>query len=77
MTRRAALGGRTLDEKLALRAQHTCIKEMTSVRCRACNSGVPYPALTVDEIIESLAAGRREATAAQPALVAGGRRRSR
>lgn len=65
----------TLAEKLELRAQHTCVLKMTSVNCRACNRGVPYPALTVDEIIESLAAGRRESKAAEPALRAGARRR--
>ncbi len=62
-------------EKQALRAQHTCVLKMTSVNCRACNRGVPYPHMTIDEVKEALAAGRRVAKAAEPALRAGARRR--
>lgn len=64
----------TYAEKMALRSKHTCVIRMESRSCTACNRGVPYPALTVDEIIDGLAAGRREAEAARPALVAGARR---
>lgn len=65
----------TPDEKRALRAKHTCVKTMESRSCTACSNGVPYPHMTVDEIIESLAIGRQEAKAAEPALRAGARRR--
>jgi hypothetical protein len=65
----------TYAEKMALRSKHTCVLRNESRSCTACNRGVPYPALTVDEIIESLAAGRREAKAAEPALAAPSRRR--
>lgn len=65
----------TPKEKAALRARHTCIKAVSSLRCHACNNGVPYPALTLEEIDELLDGGR-EAEAAMPALLARpGRRR--
>lgn len=65
----------TLAEKLALRAKHTCMLKMSSMRCIGCNAGVPYPALTIAEIEESLAEGRRERRAAAPALRASRRPR--
>ena len=59
-----------------LRAMHTCMKTMSSMNCLACNRGVPYPAMTVEEIEDSLASGRRESQAAERALLTRpGRRR--
>lgn len=52
----------------ALRRQHTCIMSASSMRCRACDRSVPYPALTLEEISEALGRGREEAEAAVPAL---------
>ena len=57
-----------LAEKLRLRAQHTCVKDMSSMKCRACNRGVPYPALTIEEIEEALAAGAEVRKAAERTL---------
>lgn len=54
--------------KQALRAQHTCMREMTSMHCLACARGVPYPALTIEEIQDALGEGHREAEEAVPAL---------
>lgn len=48
----------TLQQKLTLRAQHTCVKKMSSLRCSACNSGVPYPELTIAEMIEQMKRAR-------------------
>lgn len=45
---------RSTTEKLALRAQHTCVLRMESRSCTACNRGVPYPALTMDETMQSM-----------------------
>lgn len=33
-----------------LRAKHTCVMAASSMRCLACNRGVPYPALTTEEL---------------------------
>ncbi len=38
----------SMDERRRLRARHTCVRDMSSMRCRACNRGIPYPPL-VDE----------------------------
>lgn len=58
----------TLAEKQRLRGMHTCIMDMSSMRCRACNRGVPYPALTIAEIEESLRVGRSERKAAEKTI---------
>lgn len=54
------------DENRALRAQHTCV--LSSMNCRACHDGVPYPALTPDEVQDALRQGREEAEQAYSAL---------
>ena len=46
-------------ERARQRAMHTCIKAMSSIRCTACNLGVPYPHATIEEIKDSLANWRR------------------
>jgi len=38
----------SLSERRRLRAQHTCQRDLSSLHCRACNRGVPFPPL-VDE----------------------------
>jgi len=53
-----------------LRAQHTCIISLSSMRCQACARGAPYPALTLDEIKDALRKGREEADEAWPVLCA-------
>jgi hypothetical protein len=45
-----------------LRQQHTCTQTMSSMNCRACNAGVPYPHQSVDEMIEQMAKVRESAT---------------
>jgi hypothetical protein len=45
-------------ENARLRAQHTCIREMSSMRCRACNAGVPFPHQSIGELLDDLAARR-------------------
>lgn len=37
-----------------LRAQHTCTKSMSSMNCRACNAGVPYPHEPVEEMLQRI-----------------------
>jgi hypothetical protein len=41
--------------KAELRRQHTCVKDISSINCRACNRGVPYPHESLDELL-----GRRD-----------------
>jgi hypothetical protein len=48
----------TPEERAALRAQHTCVKTMSSIGCRACDRGVPYPHQTIEELVESMGANR-------------------
>lgn len=38
-----------IEEKL--RGQHTCIGSMSSLGCRACNRGVPYPHAEVRDLL--------------------------
>ena len=35
-----------------LRAQHTCMKDLRSASCAACNRGMPYPHASVDELLK-------------------------
>ena len=51
-----------------LRAQHTCVLASSSMNCKGCRDGVPYPALSIAEIREALRQGHEEAEAAWPAL---------
>ena len=37
-------------QRARLRARHTCVMATSSMNCRACNRGIPYPALTIEEI---------------------------
>lgn len=51
------------------RAQHTCgVLSAPNQHCNGCRLGVPYPALTLEEIDEALRKGRADAEAAWPAL---------
>ena len=45
-------------ENARLRARHTCMRDMSSMRCRACNAGVPYPSQSVDEMFAEMDARR-------------------
>lgn len=45
---------KTSEGRGLLRAQHTCIRQTSSMACLACNRGVPYPAATVDEILDEV-----------------------
>lgn len=49
-----------------LRARHTCIRDASSMRCSACNAGVPYPHASVDDLIDGIARERGAAT--RPAI---------
>lgn len=49
----------TLAEKQRLRSQHTCVLKMDSRTCIGCNTGVPYPALSVEEILQSMSPVKR------------------
>jgi hypothetical protein len=40
--------------KAELRRQHTCIMKTSSMDCRACNRGVPYPHMTIEETLASM-----------------------
>ena len=44
------------EEDRKLRAQHTCVKDMSSLGCRACNRGVPYPHATTEELVADMKA---------------------
>lgn len=48
----------THEGRLKLRAMHTCISAVSSMNCTACNRGVPYPAMTIEEITDAFAAVR-------------------
>ena len=37
-----------------LRAQHTCVRSGSSMRCIACNAGVPYPHEPLEELKENI-----------------------
>lgn len=37
------------DERARLRARHTCIRDLSSRGCHACNTGTPYPAMTLED----------------------------
>jgi len=41
-------------EDQKLRAQHTCQQSMSSMNCRGCNRGVPFPHPSIEEIIEGM-----------------------
>lgn len=47
-------------ERARQRAMHTCIKAMSSIRCTACNRGVPYPHATIEEIKGGITQGARK-----------------
>ena len=36
------------------RAQHTCMKDISSMNCRACNAGVPYPHESVKDMLKRM-----------------------
>jgi hypothetical protein len=44
-----------------LRAMHTCIKDMSSMNCRACNAGIPYPHQSIEELLGSMTTSRIKA----------------
>ena len=49
----------SMAERHRLRAMHTCVRDMSSMRCTACNRGVPYPPLvdedaTFDELLDAM-----------------------
>lgn len=52
-------------ENARLRGLHTCTMSMSSMNCRACNRGVPYPHMTIEEIKSALEAGAKERKAAE------------
>jgi hypothetical protein len=48
-----------MDERRRLRALHTCVRDISSMNCRACNSGVPYPPLveegaSLEELLDAM-----------------------
>jgi hypothetical protein len=51
----------TTNEARALRAKHTCIMQASSMRCLACDRGVPYPALTDEEMDDMMGIERKPA----------------
>lgn len=66
----------TSQQRIDLRARHTCIRDVSSLHCVACNHGVPYPALTLEEINDALGIGRNEREAPLTAMLSRpGRRR--
>lgn len=44
----------TAEGREILRSQHTCMQTASSIGCRACDRGVPYPAKTMDELLRDL-----------------------
>lgn len=49
----------SMEERRRLRAMHTCVRDMSSMKCSACNRGVPYPPLvdegaSLDELLDAM-----------------------
>ncbi len=53
------IGQAQRDAEAELRARHTCMRSMSSMNCRACNAGVPYPHESVDDMLARMRDRRR------------------